>query len=93
MREDDAFNLLNRENLQIEGIKVDINPIKAEKSGTMDYFLKKASDYDSNILKEDLDSLSQSFFDIWFISEEDIVAKYVNTDIAKIKRKRSEVFY
>lgn len=69
MREDDAFNLLNRENLQIEGIKVDINPIKAEKSGTMDYFLKKASEYDSNILKEDLDSLSQSFFDTWGISE------------------------
>lgn len=69
MREDDAFNLLNRENLQIEGIKVDINPIKAEKSGTMDYFLKKASEYDSNILKEDLDFLSQSFFDTWGISE------------------------
>ena len=69
MREDDAFNLLNRENLQIEGIKIDINPIKAEKSGTMDYFLKKASEYDSNILKEDIDSLSQSFFDTWGISE------------------------
>ena len=77
MREDDAFNLLNRENLQIEGIKVDINPIKAEKSGTMDYFLKKASEYDSNILKEDLDSLSQSFFDTWGISENKFNSKHL----------------
>lgn len=34
-REDDMFNCLNHNTLLINGLKVDFNPIKAEKSGTL----------------------------------------------------------
>lgn len=47
MREDDAFNMLHGDNplgegvLEIEGIKVDINPIRPQESGTAKGWLKK----------------------------------------------------
>ncbi len=37
-REDDMFNALNRQALFINGIRVDFNPIKKCKSGTIDSF-------------------------------------------------------
>lgn len=39
-REDDMFNALNRDKLKIDGIEVDINPIKADRSGTIDEYIK-----------------------------------------------------
>ncbi len=39
-REDDLFNALNREHLKIDGVKVDINPITEDRSGTIDEYLK-----------------------------------------------------
>lgn len=38
-REDDMFNALNRKPLRIDGVKIDINPIKADKSGTIDEYI------------------------------------------------------
>ncbi len=40
-REDDCFNLFNEEPLYINDIKVDINPIKASKSGHIEDFLER----------------------------------------------------
>lgn len=45
IREDDFFNLLNDENLIIEGIKVDINPITECNSGTLCSYLENANNY------------------------------------------------
>jgi len=41
-REDDMFNLLNNEDnrLYFEGVSVDINPIRLDKSGTIDEMLQ-----------------------------------------------------
>ena len=46
-REDDMFNMLAEadEPLVINGIKVDINPIRADKSGTIAEFLERNADY------------------------------------------------
>lgn len=51
-KEDGLFNVLNDEDdaLFIDGIKVDINPIRAEESGTMSDYLKRSEAYDKEKL-------------------------------------------
>lgn len=51
-KEDGLFNVLNDENdaLFIDGIKVDINPIRAEESGTMSDYMKRSEAYDKEKL-------------------------------------------
>lgn len=48
IREDDMFNALNSEEdaLSIEGIKVDINPIRKEETGDLQDYMKKSEEYD-----------------------------------------------
>lgn len=41
IREDDMFNLINCDDFKINGIKVDINPITKDKSGTIEEYLNK----------------------------------------------------
>ena len=61
LREDDLFNLLNGDDrLYIEDIAVDINPILAYKSGSIDDFMNKSNEYDKDKLKE-----SDSNLDLW----------------------------
>lgn len=47
-KEDGLFNVLNDEDdaLFIDGIRVDINPIRAEESGTMSDYMKRSEAYD-----------------------------------------------
>ena len=45
IREDDLFGILHEDGLQISGIKVDINPIKEAKTGTLASYLTKAQEY------------------------------------------------
>ena len=45
MREDDAFNALNAEPIYIEGIQIDINPIRREESGTTQEWLDRSRKY------------------------------------------------
>lgn len=47
-REDDLFNALNdaETQLEIDGVKVDINPITKSKSGTLGEFMERAREYD-----------------------------------------------
>ena len=40
MREDDMFNALHEDTVELFGMAVDINPIKKEKSGTIESYLK-----------------------------------------------------
>ena len=44
-REDNFFEILHEDNLTIGGVPVDINPIKEEKSGTLQTYLPKAEQY------------------------------------------------
>jgi predicted nucleotidyltransferase len=48
IREDDMFNALNGEEdaLSIEGIKVDINPIRKEETGDLQEYMKQSEEYD-----------------------------------------------
>lgn len=41
IREDDMFNMLNVGNFEINGIKVDINPITEDKSGTIEEYINR----------------------------------------------------
>lgn len=41
------FNLINEEDIFIDGYKIDINPISAEETGTLDDFLFRAEKYQS----------------------------------------------
>lgn len=43
-REDVIFDVLAEQELEIEGIKLDINPIKEEKSGTIEQYLERCDD-------------------------------------------------
>lgn len=52
MREDDLFNFLHEEEHFFDGIPVDFNPIRADKSGTLDEYLKRAAEYDKEKLAE-----------------------------------------
>lgn len=45
MKEDEMFNLLNRGDFSLAGVSIDINPIRAEESGTLDDYLLKAEEY------------------------------------------------
>lgn len=47
IREDTLFNILNdtEDPLEIEGIRVDINPITKDKTGTLDYYITKDKEY------------------------------------------------
>lgn len=45
IREDDFFNMLHEDGLSIGGMTVDINPVTAEKSGTIEEYLARANEY------------------------------------------------
>lgn len=46
-REDDCFNCINENPLFIEGIEVDINPIRQCETGNLDRYLGRSHQYDS----------------------------------------------
>lgn len=50
MSEDGFFNILNDEPMDIEGVRVDVNPITRGKSGTLGQYLERSRQYDA--LKE-----------------------------------------
>lgn len=57
IREDGMFNLLNDDDngeaLYIEGIRVDINPIRAQETGTLDKYMERSRKYDEEVLSND----------------------------------------
>ena len=50
-REDGLFNILNEKRLEVEGIKIDINPINKNKTGTLEEYLEKSNKYDKSQLE------------------------------------------
>ena len=65
IREDDMFNMLNDEDgkLYIDGIEVDINPIKADDSGTVEEYFNRVYDFDKYSTKySDRDSYAPTFY-------------------------------
>ena len=50
--EDGLFNILNEEPLTIEGVRIDINPITEEKSGTLEEYMQKSREYDQKKLQQ-----------------------------------------
>lgn len=70
-REDSMFNMLNddedNEPLEIEGIKVDINPIRKQESGDMKSYMKKSDAYDKEKLNEDLHNVIHKVGNKWHI--------------------------
>ena len=45
IREDAFFNLLQENGMRIAGLKIDINPISLEKTGTLQEYIKRAEQY------------------------------------------------
>lgn len=52
LREDDAFNFLNEDPLIYDGIKVDVNPIRKQETGTLQDYMVKSRRYDQQILMQ-----------------------------------------
>ena len=45
MKEDTVFNILHEDPLYVDGILIDINPIRKEESGTTEEWLRKSQKY------------------------------------------------
>lgn len=58
-REDDLFNAFNEDGLHIGEVKVDINPITAQRTGTLETYLPKAEEYLESIRQEREQELTQ----------------------------------
>ena len=58
-REDDLFNAFNEDGLHIGDVKVDINPITAQRTGTLETYLPEAEEYLESIRQEREQELSQ----------------------------------
>ena len=58
-REDDLFNAFNEDGLHIGEVKVDINPITAQRTGTLETYLPQAEEYLESIRQEREQELAQ----------------------------------
>lgn len=58
-REDDLFNAFNEDGLHIGEVKVDINPITAQRTGTLETYLPQAEKYLESIRQEREQELKQ----------------------------------
>ncbi|MBO5485765.1 MAG: DUF4316 domain-containing protein, partial [Eubacterium sp.] len=58
-RENDLFNAFNEDGLHIGDVRVDINPITAQRTGTLETYLPQAEEYLENIRQEREQELTQ----------------------------------
>ncbi|MGN0364953.1 MAG: YodL domain-containing protein, partial [Suilimivivens sp.] len=58
-REDDLFNAFNEDGLHIGDVRVDINPITAQRTGTLETYLPQAEEYLESIRQEREQELTQ----------------------------------
>ena len=58
-REDDLFNAFNEDGLHIGEVKVDINPITAQRTGTLETYLPQAEEHLESIRQERAQELAQ----------------------------------
>lgn len=66
IREDVFFDLLHEDDFEINGIKVDINPITEGKSGNVEDYYNRTKNYNSNVFKDNngktLNAQQERFF-------------------------------
>lgn len=53
MSEDSVFNIMHEDPYYIDGVEIDINPIREEDSGTLDRYMIKSAKYDKEMLSEE----------------------------------------
>lgn len=85
VREDTLFNLLNSGNFNIEGIPVDINPVTADKTGTLEEYLLKAEAYMEN--KQIISPRERQEQEIETIKERNVVLKLSDADCDRLAIK------
>ena len=68
-REDALFDMLNEEGLYIGGVKVDINPITAQKTGTLETYLPQVEEYLAR-MREAAEKKTKSIFSITMYGEQ-----------------------
>lgn len=61
--EDGLFNIINEEPIEIGGVKVDVNPIKKGKSGTLEQYMKRSRAYDVKKLNHEVETASTGEMD------------------------------
>jgi len=93
MREDDAFNMFAEAKIKIadrygKNVKIDINPTKAEKSGTIEEHLKNSEGFKKTYYQEgdELNSYEDSLIAGYTVDE--VVAKYVEL-VDKVNDKKT----
>jgi len=89
MREDDAFNALHDEPLEIEGIEVDLNPINTEKSGTANEWIQRHQTVDAqgNAINADGSLIADSIASIGELTDEDFTSPSRSVILPKIPDK------
>lgn len=80
IREDSMFNMLNDEDsrLVIDGISVDVNPIRAEETGTMQSYMTRSREYDSQVLEQQQADESDALFRVTLQQAHDSAATSIN---------------
>ena len=71
-REDDLFNAFNEDGLHIGEVKVDINPITAQRTGTLETYLPQAEEYLESIRQEREQELTQQIQTQGEMEKEDV---------------------
>ena len=71
-REDDLFNAFNEDGLHIGEVKVDINPITAQRTGTLETYLPQAEKYLESIRQEREQELTQQIQTQGEMEKEDV---------------------
>ena len=86
MREDDAFNALHNEPLEIEGIEVDINPINTGKSGTADEWIRRHQtvDMQGNAINADGSLIADTVNSIDELTDEEFTSPSRSVVLPKI---------
>lgn len=80
IREDSMFNILNDEDsrLVIDGIGVDINPIRAEETGTMESYMKRSQEYDAQKIQQQAAAENEALFRATLQQAHDSAATSIN---------------
>lgn len=80
IREDSMFNILNDDNsrLVIDGIGVDINPIRAEETGTMESYMKRSQEYDAQKIQQQAAAENEALFRATLQQAHDSAATSIN---------------
>jgi predicted nucleotidyltransferase len=89
-KEDALFNMLNEEPLEIEGITVDINPIRKEETGTLDKYMERSREYDEEQKAEAESQAETTSNGYWYGTIDDAPETPTLSKVCLRRRNRSE---